>query len=185
MIIKNIIIAKCFKQSSNIDEENNQIIDINKRILQRCLKSSIIRHRMCTIGYKKRLKLLNDLEKEYILEKHNSRIKISLLVDQLVSNLEYKLFLEAVAAPKYALLCTYALYLCSLHCSTLCISYVYVYNTLHSTVFEVAMNYRMKRAALLQSTQASEEKREMHLIGRTSIRSEMRPKQKEDILSEN
>ena len=112
MIIKNNIIAKCFKHSSNIDEENNQIIDINKRILQSCLKSSIIRHRWCTIGYKERLKLLNNLEKEfYILKKHNSRIKISLIVDDLVSNLEDQLFSEAVAAPTYALL--------SLHCLTL------------------------------------------------------------------
>ena len=104
MIVKNNIIAKCFKQSSNIDEENNQIIDINKRILQCCLKSSIIRLWLCTIGYKERLKLLNDLEKTfYILKKHNSRIKISLFVDHFVSNLENQLS-EAVAANTYALL---------------------------------------------------------------------------------
>ena len=104
MIIKNNLIAKCFKQSLNIDEENNQIIDINKRILQSCLKSSIIRHRLCTIGYKERVKLLNDLEKElYILEKLNSRIEISLLVDHLVSTLENELLSEADAAPTYAL----------------------------------------------------------------------------------
>ena len=113
MIIKHKhnIIAKCFKQSSNLDEENNQIIAINQRILQSCLKSSIIRHRLCTIDYTERLKSLNDLEKEfYILQKHNSGIKISLLVDQLVSNLEDKLFSEAVNAPTYALI----------HCLTFC-----------------------------------------------------------------
>ena len=105
MINKTYIIAKCFKQSSNIDEENNQIIDIKKRILQSCLKSSIIRHRLCTIGYKERLKLLNALEnKFYIFKNNHPWNKISLLVDYLISNYEDYLFSKAVAAPMYALL---------------------------------------------------------------------------------
>ena len=114
MIIKhkNNIIAKCLKQSSNIDEENTQFFDINQQILKSCLKSPIICHLLCIINYKNRLKLLNDLENKFSnYEKRYEYSKINklLLIKSLVSKFEAKLFSEAVADPTYA----------HLHCLTL------------------------------------------------------------------
>ena len=100
---KRKIIAKFFETSSNIDEKNIQIFDIKKHILQSCLTSPIIRHWLCTLDYKERSNILNETVNDfYNLEKNNSQIEKTLLIDYLISKNEEDLFSLAADASMYS-----------------------------------------------------------------------------------
>ena len=108
MIAKHSNIAKYFKQSPKTNEENYQIFDFDKQILQSCLNNSIIRRFLCSNSFKERsdsFKLLNRVENIFsrFKDQNPQTNKITRIIDYIVSLYEADLYSIAAAAPMYGI----------------------------------------------------------------------------------
>ena len=101
MNAKHSSIAKCFKQSSKTNEENNQIF-VNKHILQSCLNNSILRRFICSKNLKERSDIFNWLKNIFSIFKNQTPQKNNFfIIDYIISKNEANLYSQAAAAPMY------------------------------------------------------------------------------------